>query len=38
MSLDEMTAASMLLYCSIFCLWSVIAEALAKALSITVAR
>jgi hypothetical protein len=38
MSFDEITAERMCLYCSIFCLWSVIAEALTKALSITVSH
>lgn len=33
MSLEEITEDRMCLYCSIFCLWSEIAEALAKVLS-----
>jgi len=38
MSFDEMTAERICLYFSIFCLWSVIAEAFAKASSITVSH
>lgn len=36
MSFEEITEERMCLYCSIFCLWSVIAEALANALSMIV--
>lgn len=32
---DEMTEASIALYCSTFCLWSAMADAAARALSIS---